>query len=149
MRGHIEEMWVNAKFKKFLDKQVEKIGQDFGLKGVEVYVLLFISTHPDCNTGKKIQEGLNINKGYLSQVMEKLYKDGYIRAEQDAKDRRYIHYFSTETAEPIINKLHENKRRIDARIFEGVTAEEIETMQIIMKKIEVNMQQFLAELDKL
>lgn len=145
MKKNVERMLLGHELKNMINSRMNSIRQKYGLKKIELDVFLFLTDNPNLNTGRDIQKFLNINKGYLSQVLDALCNEGKIIAETDKNDRRFIHYCPTEVMYPLIEELTAAKEEMDSQLFSGITNEEIAIMERVSEKIDMNIHRILKK----
>lgn len=143
MECQLERHLMGNCFRKFLDRQQVDICRKYGVKKVSLDVLLYIARNAEENTARDIQHYLNINKGYLSQVLDGLCTDGYLQAVPDQTDRRYVHYTMTALVKPLLEELLLVRRQVEEKLFSGISAEELKLLEQISRKIDANMQNLL------
>lgn len=87
-------------------------------------------------TANELTKCLNINKSYLSRILSKLEKAGYLKRERDAQDSRILHlYLSDQGLE--LNKYVEaqsDQKVID--LLAPLPEKDIAELKAAMKKIE-------------
>ena len=127
----------------FCRLDIAKICKKYGMKKTELNIFVYLSKASGKNRGSDICNFLNLNKGYLSHVLEELCVKGYLEAVPDKDDRRYIHYNPTELAKPMMEDLMQTKSRLDARMLAGITEEEFQVLERVSVKIEQNVQDML------
>lgn len=143
MEEHLERIMCGRHFRRVIFKQMNDICGRYKLKKIEIDVLLYLADCKNQNTGCDIQKYLEINKGYLSQILDNLSKNGYVVSSPDKNDRRYIHYNLTDSSLEIIEKVELSHAKINDKIFSGLSESEIETLKNISAKIFSNMQDIL------
>ena len=145
MEKQIETVLRGGQFKKMMTNQLAGIREKYGLKRVEIEILYFLSRCGEQNTSKDICQYLNMNKGHISQAVESLYEQGYLRATPDTEDRRYIHYTVTEKAKAFSKETSRIWEGMIQKIFEGISEEELAAFKKVAGKIEENMNRMLKE----
>lgn len=145
MEEQVEIILRGGQFKMLSEKQFLDIKEKYGLKRIEIEVLYFLSRCGKNNTSTDIHNHLKINKGHISQVVDSLCKKGYLIAAADTEDRRYVHYSITEKADMLNRDVAETWKKINKKIFEGVSEEELKIFKEVAVKIGKNMEQILNE----
>lgn len=143
MEEQLEIALKGGEFKKLIENRFAEIREEYGLKKVEIEVLYFLAKGRSENTPTDVYRRLKINRGHVSQAIDSLCRQGYIYAIPDEKDRRIMHYAVSDSARAIIANISEIRKKMDERIFEGVTEEELEILKTVLKKIEQNMKKML------
>lgn len=144
MEEYLEAVLRGGLFKKILDERAAECRRRYGLKRAEVEILYFLSASKDKNTATDVHHCLMMNRGHISQAMESLCEKQYLKAVPDKDDRRYIHFFLTETANEVVRDLKARRGDMMEKLFEGLTEEQIETYKSITKQIWANMEKYVV-----
>ncbi len=80
----------------------------------------------------------------VSIALSKLEADGFVRREADKTDYRKVRVFITDKGREHENNIRALCRKNDSDMLKGLSEEEIETVNYILKKILINM---LEEID--
>ncbi|MDO5345755.1 MAG: MarR family transcriptional regulator [Lachnospiraceae bacterium] len=145
MESQIEMMLRGSRFKKMITDQLAEVRIKYGLRRVEAETVYYLSNCGEKNTLKDVAYHLGMNKGHISQALEKLCEQGYLIAVPDKSDRRYIHYLITDKGNLLSDEMKAVWMRMTQRIFEGVTEEQMRVLQEIASKIGENMNRILDE----
>lgn len=145
MDKHVETVLRGGRFKKMVASQFYDIGEKYDLKRVEMEILIFTSRCGEKNTLKDIAQYLEMNKGHISQAIDRLCKKGYLVAKPDDYDRRYVHYFVTEKGESFKREMLVLWDKMIEKIFEGITEEQMQIFQEVTYRINKNMDRILDE----
>ncbi len=120
----------------------------YGLKKNEIEVLFFLGSCREMNTPSQVASMTQMTRGHVSQAIDTLLSRELITGEQDEKDRRSIHYFVTDKAKVIVKELEKSRDEMEVRLFEGVSAEERETLERLILKVSSNMEEIMKEFAK-
>ena len=83
--------------------------------------VLFEIHHTELCTAKKIRSNIEIDKGYLSRIVDTLIRKGLVRKAPAAEDKR-LHLISlTEKGKKEFSKLNDNSNQQIARLVGGLT----------------------------
>ncbi len=145
MENQIEAILRGGQFKRIMENQLSVIKQRYGLKRIEIEILYFLSQCGESNTSTDIRRHLEMNKGHISQAVERLCCQGYINAIHDREDRRYVHYAVTGKAELVTREMTEIWKNMTMKIFEGISEEELMVFKQVAHKIENNMNELLGQ----
>lgn len=145
MENPIETILRGGKFKKMITNQFADVKEKYGLKRVEVEILYTLSKCGEDNTLKDLAKRLEMNKGHISQAVDRLCKQGYLTADVDVNDRRYIHYLITDKGKEFNEDVSELWEKMLDMIFEGVTEEQMRIFKEVAYKIGENMNRSLDE----
>lgn len=138
MEKNIERLLRGGQFMSLLDHYTKNIREEYQLKSVDLRILYYLSQHPDENTTKQIQSYFIINKGYISQTVDRLLEKKLIEAKGDPLDHRYIHYTVTKSAASLIRQMNDIWNDINEDIFEGIKKEDLKTFHKVANQIEEN-----------
>lgn len=117
--------------RKLLEKKSEVLVQKYGVRNVELEILLFLY-HSSCgDTAKDIVEQKNLSKAHISKSVDNLRAKGFVVLIEDDNDRRKRHIELTQKAEEML-EVHNDCKRI---IMRYVTEEEKTVMDRVMQKM--------------
>lgn len=145
MEESIEVILRGGQFKRLIEMSIQEIRKKTGLKRVEVEILYFLSNSGGKNTMKDICHYMQMNKGHISIALDGLCKKGYLIQNQDAEDRRYIHFYLTDFSKEIAEKIDIEWNKMMFRLTKGVSEEELELFKQISRKIGANIDEILRE----
>lgn len=143
MEKQIEYILRGSQLKQLVEKEMAGIREQYGLKRIEIEIIYFLSKCGDNNTLADICKSLNANKGHISQAVDTLYKKGYLTAEHDKKDRRYVHYTLTDAADRLTCQTNSAWDKLRIEIFAGIPEEELNSFKDTAEKIMENMNRLL------
>ena len=129
------------KMRKLLDKKSEVLSQKYGVRNVELEILLFLYHSPCGDTAKDIVEEKNLSKAHISKSVDNLRAKGFVVLTEDENDRRKRHIELTQKAEEAAKEMLEIHNECKQIIMRYVTEEEKELMNHVMEKM-------LASLDE-
>ncbi|MGN0203792.1 MAG: MarR family winged helix-turn-helix transcriptional regulator [Coprococcus sp.] len=144
MEDQFEMIVKGRQFKHLMENRSMQLRKKFGLKRMEMEVLYFLSISGEHNTSADICRYLNVNKGHISQTMERLGKMHFLQAVQDRNDRRYVHYLLTDNAQEVVDGIQESWEDLNQQIFEGITEDERIAYKKISDKISKNMDKMIS-----
>ena len=118
------------KMRKLLEKKSEVLVQKYGVRNVELEILLFLY-HSSCgDTAKDIVEQKN-----LSKSVDNLRAKGFVVLIEDDNDRRKRHIELTQKAEEAAKEMLEVHNDCKRIIMRYVTEEEKAVMDRVMQKM--------------
>lgn len=129
------------KMRKLLDKKSEVLTQKYGVRNVELEILLFLYHSPCGDTAKDIVEEKNLSKAHISKSVDNLRAKGFVVLTQDENDRRKRHIELTQKAVEAAKEMLEVHNECKEVIMRYVTEEEKQVMNRVMEKM-------LASLDE-
>lgn len=143
MDEKVEVVLKGNEFTRVMQNTFDNIKKKYDLKKVDIEVLLYLSTSKEQNTPTDIHSRMKINRGHISQSIDRLIKKGYLIAAPDADDRRSMHYSVSEKADSLICEIKSQKQDLEKRIFEGITEEEVTIYKNITYKIISNLNKMI------
>ncbi len=96
---------------------------------------------------EKLSRNLSVDKATITRSVKKLVEDGFVKRVQDINDKRSYHLHLTEKSlqiKPDIDAMFSEWNDI---ILDGLTADEIDTAQILMEKISGNVLKYFSKHD--
>ena len=131
------------KMRKLLEKKSEVLVQKYGVRNVELEILLFLY-HSSCgDTAKDIVEQKNLSKAHISKSVDNLRAKGFVVLIEDDNDRRKRHIELTQKAEEAAKARTARSSRCSSPsetprkriIMRYVTEEEKAVMDRVMQKM--------------
>lgn len=145
MERPVEVILRGGQFKQFTEQELAALRKKYDLKRMELEVVYFLSICGACDTAAYIQEYLSANKGHISQTVYHLCERGYITAEQDKKDRRYVHYTLTQEGKKLAAEIADVWQKIHTEMYEGVSEEDLACFKRVSMMIGENINKKLNE----
>ncbi len=112
-----------------------RIAQKYGVRNVELEILLFLYHSPCGDTAKDIVEEKNLSKAHISKSVDNLRAKGFVVLTEDENDRRKRHIELTEKAVEAAKNMMEVHNECKEVVMRYVTDEEKELMNQIMQKM--------------
>ena len=139
----------SVRFEKFtllidgIHKSIGKIKFDtapyLGIKSVHVFWIYELSLHPDGLTAAEIAAVSMVDRSLVSREIAALKKDGYVASEDTGKKRNYNARITlTEKGNELAAKITEEATRVQSRVDEGITKEELEGFYSTLEKLYAN-----------
>ena len=132
-----------ASLHRLYNLTLRDFGRANGLSQTEMDVLLFLYNNPQYDKAADVSELRFLAKSYVSKAVDLLQKRGYLQVQNDEKDRRVMRLKLTPAADPLIAAGNETRERFLKILFEGVSQEELQTMQKIHQKMMENLERNL------
>lgn len=101
----------------------------------EIDVLAFLANNPEYKRAQDIVEIRRITKAQASIAVEKLVKKGLLSRETDPNNRRCHLLHVEKKADNIIQKVKQLQKSFDAKAYEGLSDQEIETYYHLLMKV--------------
>ncbi|MGG3911614.1 MarR family winged helix-turn-helix transcriptional regulator [Peribacillus simplex] len=112
---------------------------DTGYSLTEARVVLEIGMMEQCIANNLVDK-LDIDRSYMSRIINKLSKDGLVMKENSALDNRTILIRLTPKGMTLFNQLNERSDEQLVRLFQGLSQNEIKeihaSMMFIQKKLD-------------
>ena len=143
MRLITEVLVAVQKSDRVLNRMMTETARNQGVTKPEMDVLLFLYNNPQYDKAADVSELRFLAKSYVSKAVDLLQKRGYLQVQNDEKDRRVMRLKLTPAADPLIAAGNETRERFLKILFEGVSQEELQTMQKIHQKMMENLERNL------
>lgn len=140
MQGSFSHILNGRKFKKIQEVCFNELRERYGLKQIEVEILLFLNLYPDAHASQ-IYKSLDLNKGYVSQALDRLCKNNLLCVRPDPEDGRAVCYDFLRKGTAVIKDCRKKKEDLDRSLLAGLSAEELKVMSNVAEKIEQNIRQ--------
>lgn len=108
-------------FGKFYTHQFSPFLDRTGLSMREVHVLLFLVNNPAYDTARDVTEFRGLSKSQVSQAVELLTAEGFLRRTPDPQDRRIVHLSITEAGGPLARECQNIQAACGRRLLEGLS----------------------------
>lgn len=144
MNGQFEAALRGRKFKRFVEHTFDVIREKYGLRQIEIDLLLYLWNEPGA-TASEISRVLELNKGQVSQSFDRLVKEGYLEIGTDPSDRRYNTYSMTEKSKTMIGHAESIRKCASEKIFNGISKEELACAERVYSKVLENIEHLMAE----
>lgn len=138
MDVQIEAILHGGQFKKLLEAQSMELRQKYDMKKAELEILYFLSRCGKDNTSTDIHRQLMMNRGHISQAVDRLCRRKFIIAIPDKNDRRYVHYEILDSAREIIAEITRKREEMNRQLLNGVSEEELRVFREVSAKIRGN-----------
>lgn len=143
MDMQIEHMLHGGFFKKLLEEEIGDLRQKYDMKKAELEILYFLSKSGEHNTSKDIHYQLMMNRGHISQAVDGLCRRRLIIAMPDQKDRRFVHYAVSDSAQEIVDEIVRRREEMNKKILDGISAEEMQIFRLVSGKMKRNMEKMI------
>ncbi|MBP3520837.1 MAG: MarR family transcriptional regulator [Oscillospiraceae bacterium] len=122
--------------------------EEFDVSCKEIDILSFLCNNPELNTARDITEHLKIAKSNLSPLLVHLEKAGWLRAEPEQGNRRLKRLILLRERGKELARLTEYQESFMDIFTRGFTDKELETMHILLERMDANVLKALAELEE-
>jgi MarR family transcriptional regulator, transcriptional regulator for hemolysin len=112
--------------------------RDLGLTRSQWWVLNYIFRHPGA-TQSELAAILEVERATLGRLLDRLQAKGWVRREDDARDRRAWRVHLTATADPVMRKLRHQAFGLRRDALAGLSAKEREQFVDALLAIKTNL----------
>ncbi|KXU33833.1 hypothetical protein A0J57_04120 [Sphingobium sp. 22B] len=117
-----------------------------GITRSQWWVLANLSRHPGQGMmSTELSKLLDVGKVTLGGLIDRLEMAGYVYRRPDKNDRRAKHIFITDAGYALIDRMRVITEDLNRQICEGLTPEEIETIERHLLHIKDNLRGMLTE----
>ena len=139
MADNLDIVLRGRKLKRISDIAFGELRRKYGLKQLEVEILIYLSRNPEASASTFIKQ-MGLNKGQVSVAMDNLSSGGFITLKRDNKDHRYSHASVTEKALPVLEEAEKLKAMYEIMIFSGISPEDAFSFWNVSKKMMANLE---------
>ena len=132
-------------YKKYYTAQFEAASAAYGLNQLEIDILLFLRNNPEYHTAGDICRYRGLAKSNVSAAVERLRARGVLTVSPAPDNRRQRLLAFTADGRRIAAALAEIQHRTVEPLFVGFTAQEQQTLQDYLRRMDANL---LRELNK-
>ena len=136
----------NNRFEKFtllidgIHKSIHKIKVDqaprLGVKGVHVFWIFELYSHPEGLTATELASVSRIDRSLVSREIEALKSDGYIAVPEKARPRKYNEpLLLTDKGRALAESIVEKVNGIQNSVSQGITPEEIKIFYSVLERL--------------
>lgn len=125
-------------FNRFYTNVIGLLDQHFlntSFSLTEGRVLYEINTTENCSA-RRIREKIAIDEGYLSRIIDKFIKQGWVTKAPSASDRRLHIIVPTSQGRKEFSKLNQNQNRLIAQLIEKLSEPEQRELVSMMDRIQ-------------
>ena len=119
-------------FGKFYDRQFAGFSARTGLSMREIHVLLFLANNPAYDTARDITELRGLSKSQVSQAVELLAAEGFLRRTPDEGDRRVVHLSITPAGLPLARECQTIQTACGQRLLAGLSEEQEQQLALLL-----------------
>ena len=139
MADNLDIVLRGRKLKRISDIAFGELRRKYGLKQLEVEILIYLSRNPEASASTFIKQ-MGLNKGQVSVAMDNLSSGGFITLKRDNKDHRYSHASITEKTLPVLEEAEKIKVLYEKMIFSGISPEDAFSFWNVSKKMMANLE---------
>ena len=136
---------LSKQFGRYCDRRFAPLCARYGLTMREVHVLLFLANNPQYTRAADIVNVRGIAKSHVSAAVSALEKRGWLAQEPDVGDRRSMKLTLLPDSRAAVAAGQDLQRRFGSAVFEGFPRDEQEKAQLLLKKINENLDKIAKE----
>jgi DNA-binding MarR family transcriptional regulator len=125
-----------------ISRKIRQIEQknlsDLGLSPTQIYILTFLSEHPDTSLNQ-LANFLGITPSSSSELIDKLVELQYVTREISSKDRRLVHLNITNKSRQIITKITDQKTNDFGKILGTLSKQDLMHFNRLLNKLLLNL----------
>ncbi|MDD6616637.1 MAG: MarR family transcriptional regulator [Lachnospiraceae bacterium] len=129
-----EIILVGTQMKKLIEKKSAPIIRRYGLRPVELDILVFLYQSPR-DTAKDIMSSRHFSKAHISKSIENLRSRGFVRLSEDSEDHRVVHICLTGQTEEVVKEMIEVYQTCVQAVMKNITEEERMMMSRVWHKM--------------
>lgn len=141
MRDVVRLIQTGKMIKHLYENRCKVIIDKYHLTKNEIDILLFLANNPSYDTSRDIVEYRAISKSHVCKSVDSLLRKGYLKGEQDQRDRRLIHLKLQPEVMPIVREAQQMQRDFFNTIYRGIPVEELETVKATLRKMARNIRE--------
>jgi MarR family transcriptional regulator for hemolysin len=125
----------------------DQSAEDSGLTRAQWTLIATVARNPGA-TQRTIAEALEVREITAGRLIDRLCDEGYLKRRENPNDRRAYCVYLTPAAQPLLDKLDELARIHEAKIFEGLSAEDLEKLNALLDSISGNLSAFRGQRER-
>lgn len=130
---------LGQQVKRSYDNMCRGLERAYGLTRNEIDVLLFLVNNPGYDTARDIVELRALTKSHVCKSVESLAARGFLRGEQDVRDRRCVHLKILPEAAPVVEACQKIQQEFIRTAYRGISGEERQIMERVFVKMLENL----------
>ena len=134
----IELLLNGQQYKRFQEKFLGPIAEEYGLSVLELRLLRFLDIHRYLDTAKDIVKVRHWTKSHVSKAIENLIERGYLQRQIDERDRRKVHLTIQEQADPLLMRIQTEYQSMHQIVLQGISEEVLQVVAQVAEKISGN-----------
>lgn len=127
-------IFFSKKHRKIMQYQLEKTG----VFQAQHHILMEISRNPNISQ-KDLALALEVSTATIAVSLKKLEHGGYINRSMDQSDNRLNQINITDKGHQVVEMSKQIFHSCDEKIFEGFTEDELETLSVLLKRMDDNL----------
>jgi DNA-binding MarR family transcriptional regulator len=132
------------KVKKVFDNIYREIRKRYGLKQVEVDVLVYQAAFPE-KPASQIAKDLFIPKGHVSLATDGLCKKGFMISERDVHDRRFMRLSLTDPGRKVVKDIEKIRMQVEDVLLKGISESELDSFEKVTTKLLSNADEIMKK----
>lgn len=133
--------------KRLIEKKSEPVMEKYGLRTIEIDILVMLYNGKNIDTATKITDKKHISKAHVSKSIDNLKKLGFIELNEDQGDKRISHIVLTDKASQVVREELGVYKECKDILFSGVTEYEKDILKYVLAKMVGNLTTELVQED--
>ena len=144
MPSAVELLLNGRQFMRLSRSMLAQLSRESGLAPSELDVLLCLLCHPEADTVGELSRLRMTTKSSVSRIVDALAGKGYVRMEEDARDRRVQRLTLTPPGRAAAEQAQALHERCTGLLLRGISPEERETLERLAAQVARNVREALA-----
>lgn len=141
MRDVVRLIQTGKMIKHLYENRCKEISNKYHLTKNEIDILLFLANNQPYDTSRDIVEYRALSKSHVCKSVDSLFSRGYLKGEQDQRDRRLIHLKLQSEAMPAVREPQQMQQDFFNTIYRGIPVDELETVKAAFRKMARNIRE--------
>ena len=141
MQDVVRLIQTTKMIKHLYGNRCKEISSNYHLTKNEIDILLFLANNQPYDTSRDIVEYRALSKSHVCKSVDSLLRKGYLKGEQDQRDRRLIHLKLQPEAMPAVREAQQMQQDFFNTIYRGIPVDELETVKAAFHKTARNIRE--------
>ena len=141
MQDVVRLIQTTKMIKHLYGNRCKEISSNYHLTKNEIDILLFLANNQPYDTSRDIVEYRALSNSHVCKSVDSLLRKGYLKGEQDQRDRRLIHLKLQPEAMPAVREAQQMQQDFFNTIYRGIPVDELETVKAAFHKIARNIRE--------
>lgn len=138
MRDVVRLIQTGKMIKHLYENRCRTLMEKYQLTKNEIDILLFLANNQPYDTARDIVEYRALSKSHVCKSVDSLLRRGYLKGEQDQRDRRLIHLKIQPDYMQAVREAQQMQQDFFNTIYRGIPVEELETVKAAFRQMARN-----------
>ncbi|CDQ41167.1 MULTISPECIES: MarR family winged helix-turn-helix transcriptional regulator [Virgibacillus] len=125
---------VLMKASKAVQERIKKDISNYGMRTSE-FTILETLYHKGKQTIRQISEGVLINTGSITYVIDKLETKGLLERQHCSEDRRVVYIHITDAGKALMDEIFPQHQQVIEELFVGIDEQQKQTLVDVLKQV--------------